>query len=179
MHLWLLAIGGAAFWLFKSGKLNFVVKKGLQQAYKSLFKRTEDFDDFVEIKEKKEDIDIPTGSYVYKADSALFETLKTMDFRLDFSLSFYREKQKLSQTIILEKSGAKHKFYIKGDYKIKGKVVYFTPNEGDLSLLPADLRDSVIKFVVDVDIDKDDNHKLKISFNEDQMGSLSLGFEYQ
>ena len=179
MHFYLLAIGAAAFWLFKSGKLNFVVKKGLQQAYKSLFKNTEDFEDFVQIKERKDDVDVPTGSYVYKADGALFDTIKAMDFRLDFSLSFYREKKRLSQTIILEKSGAKHKFSIKGDYEIKGKVVYFTPNEGDLSLLPSELRDSVIKFVVDVDIDKDDNHSLKISFNEDQMGSSSLDFEYQ
>ncbi len=179
MHLYLLAIGAAAFWLFKSGKLNFVVKKGLQQAYKSLFKHTEDFEDFVQIKEKKEDVVIPTGSYVYKADGALFEVTKTMDFRIDFSLSFYREKQKLSQTIILEKSGAKHKFSIKGDYEIKGKVVYFTPNEGDLSLLPADLRDSVIPFVVDVQTDDKENHSLKVSFNEDQMGSQALDFEYQ
>lgn len=179
MHLYLLAIGAVAFWLFKSGKLNFVVKKGLQKAYKSLFKHTEDFQDYIEIKEKKEDLVIPTGSYVYKADGALFEVIKTMDFRMDFSLNFYKEKQKLSQTIILEKNGARHKFFIKGDYEVKGKVVYFTPNEGELSLLPPELRNSVISFVVDVKVDENDNHSLKVTFNEDQMGSQALDFEYQ
>lgn len=179
MHLYFLAIGAVAFWLFKSGKLNFIVKKGLQKAYKNLFKSTEDFEDLVEVKSKKDPVVIPTGSYVYKADGALFDVIKSMDFRVDFSLSFYKEKRKLSQTIVLEKSGAKHKFYIKGDYEIKGKVVYFNPNEGDLSLLPPELRDSIITFVVDVKIDENDNHSLKVSFNEDQMGIQALDFEYQ
>ena len=173
MHLYFLAFGAVAYWLFKTGKLNFVVKKAMQQAYGSLFKSSEDFEDFLVLKEKKEEVVIDTGTYFYESDKGVLDTIAYLDFNLDFSLSFNNEKNIIKQSVILTKGSIKHKFTIQGAFEIKGRVVHFTPTEGDLMILPDSLRDTTIKFVVDTS----DKGPL-VSFNEDQFGkSNALLFE--
>jgi hypothetical protein len=173
MHYYFIAVLAVAGWLFKSGKLNFIVKKGMQKAYSSLFKSSEDFEDFVQVKVGKEQADIETGSYFYKADSGVLKTFSYLDFTLDFSLSFNNEKKTIKQSVFLTKGSVRHKFTIEGAFEIQGQVVRFTPTEGDLMILPEDLRDTVISFIV-----APHEKGLLVSFNEDQFGeSNALLFE--
>jgi hypothetical protein len=175
MHIYILLFSAAAVWLFKAGKLNFFVKKGLQKAYSSLFKETDNFNDFVAMKENRneDNIEIESGFYSYQAEGGVLDTVSYLDFSIDFSLSFNDNTKMLKQSIILTKGAAKHKFTVEGAYTIKGTVVTFIPTEGDLSVLPEELRNSEIKFIVN-NVDKG----LAVSFNEDQFGEKNaLVFE--
>ena len=171
MHYYLLAIVAVGTWLFKTGKLNFVVKKGLQKAYASLLKNSEDFEDFIVLKKKRELVDIETGVYFYKADKGVMDTISYLDFNIDFSLSFNVNKKLLKQSIILTKGSVKHKFTVEGEYSTEGSVVTFIPTEGDLSVLPESMRHSEIKFVV-----SKNDEGLLVSFNEDQFGENNALF---
>ncbi len=173
MHLYFIPLMVVAYWLFKNGKLNFLVKKGMQKAYSSLFKSSEDFEDFLILKEKKENIEIDTGSYFYKSPTGVLDTIGTIDFNLDFSLTFHNEKNILKQSITLSKGSIKHKFTVQGNFDIVGRVVHFTPTEGDLMILPEELRGSTIKFVAE----PKGEEGLHISYNEDQFGKNALVFE--
>lgn len=167
MHFYFIAIGIVGVWLFKTGKLNFFVKQGLQKAYASLFKHSEDFNEFVKVKESKNEknVDIDTGYYSYIAEGGVLDTISYLDFKIDFALSFNTTTNRLKQSIMLSKGAVKHKFVVEGDYSINGTVVTFTPTEGELSVLPPELRESDIKFIVNKD-----EKGLLVSFNEDQFG---------
>lgn len=170
-HLYIVLFSAAAVWLFKAGKLNFIVKKALQVAYKSLFGQTEDFKDFIEVKEKKENVEIENGFYSYEAKEGLLNTVKYLDFNLNFSFLFNKDTSILKQSVTLSKGGSKHKFTIVGQYEVKGGIVTFKPTEGDLTVLPVELRNKDLKFLV-IPSEKG----LLVSFNENQFGKNNALF---
>jgi len=175
MHFYFLGFGFVVFLLFKTGRLNLLVKKALQKSYAKLYRQTENFNDYISVKEIKneDDQEIESGFYTYQATGGVVDAISYLDFKIDFSLSFNTANKRLKQGIVLSKGNVKHKFVVEGDYSLNGKVITFTPTEGDLSILPEELRENEIKFIVEVK-----EGDLLLSFNEDQMGKAhSLTFE--